>query len=201
MDTNILHSILPNVSARRIKLLKEKMRRQGYAYLMFFENDPIAAKIACTRHYNVVIVSIEDDPIVLADKALYGVALEESPWRVNLIEDYTVEGVLNALMRCMKCFQEAVIGINKKWGRTNILFTYVDVIKALEKKGFRIRDATPLLMDVFDKPFNEEMRIIEWISKVCVLALEEVYEKLRSGLREYEVAAIVENVLGEKWDY
>lgn len=58
-------------------------------------------------------------------------------------------------------------------------------------------DATTILTRVFDKPFEEEIAIVEWISEVGSRALEAVEEVLKPGLREYEVAAIADKVLSE----
>ncbi len=67
----------------------------------------------------------------------------------------------------------------------------------LRSKSTEILDATRILIEVFDKPYENELIIIKWISRVMSKALQAVYEYLKPGMREYEVAAIIDRVLYE----
>jgi|GEM_PF-1205530 len=189
--------IIQGSSKKRLSRLRKALKFHDLSFLLLFDGDPIGTKISCTKHYNVVVISADGDPLILADRTLHDVAVEESLWDVVLIEDFSLECIVNKLKRIMNKWRDLRIGVNKSWGRTRISFIYVDVLNALAKEGFRVEDATPILTQVFDKPFSEELEIIEWISKVCSIALEEVYESLRPGLREYEIAKVVDKVLNE----
>jgi len=54
-----------------------------------------------------------------------------------------------------------------------------------------------VLASVFGKPLEVELPVVEWVSSVASKALYAVEEVLKPGVRECEVAAIVDRVLGE----
>jgi len=82
-------------------------------------------------------------------------------------------------------------------GRSRLTFLYTDLIERLCSQGVEIVDATGILASVFDKPFEEELPIIRWISDIVSKALQAVEEVLRPGIRECEAVAIADKVLDE----
>ncbi len=154
---------------RRLRRLKEIMETENLSALLLFEGDPIAYKIALTHHFNSVLV-LPDSIYVFIDPTLYLEALNESPWNVVLVENFTLGELAKKMLGLLRehCKrQKPVIGINKMWGRTRLSFLYADLLEALHSKGIEVIDATNLLTIVFDKPFEEELPIIKWISNVA----------------------------------
>jgi len=77
-------------------------------------------------------------------------------------------------------------------------FLYADLVEMLQQaRGVEVVDATRILASVFDKPLEEELSVLEWVSSVASKALDTVEEVLKPGVRECEVAAIVDKVLDE----
>ena len=184
---------------KRLRELRRLIEARGLSGIILFEGDNMAYKVALTRHFNAVLV-VPGNVYVITDATLYHVALEESPWNVVLVEDFALEELkrkLLALLGGPKDAQRLVIGVNKAWGRTRTSFLYVDLLEALRSSGIEAIDATDILAQVFDKPFEEEQAIIKWISSVASRALQSIEEALRPGMSEYEVAAIADKVLDE----
>ena len=180
-------------------MFKKLIEDKGLSGIILFDGDPIAYKVALTRHFNVVLV-VPDGIYVFTDAALYHEALKESPWDIVLVANFTLEELRHrilALLESPKSVQKLAVGINKAWGRTRISFLYVDLLEALRSSGIEVIDATEILAQVFDKPFEEEQVIIKWISSVASQALQSIEEALRPGMHEYEVAAIADKVLDE----
>jgi len=193
---------LNNVRAateKRIRILWNIMNSESLDSIILFEGDPVAFKIALTNHFNICIVT-RNSIHVFADPTLYGEALEESPWDVVLIEDFSlgelIERVLG-LLRVLAGNRKLVVGVNKMWGRTSLSFLYADLLEVLHARGVEVVDATRILAGVFNKPFEEELVVLEWISSVTSKALHAVEEVLKPGVRECEVAAIADKVLDE----
>lgn len=134
------------------------------------------------------------------DMNLLAEAVSESPWNVVLVENFTLEELIGRIVNVLREYRETekpIVGINKAWGRNRLSFLYADLIKRLCSQGVGVVDATEVLVDVFDKSFEEELPIIRWISDTASKALQAVEEVLRPGIRECEVAAIVDKVLDE----
>lgn len=187
---------------RRLRKLKEVIEVKNLSGLLLFEGDPVAYKIALTNHFNVVLV-LRENTYVLTDLTLYYEALSESPWDVVLVENFTLGELAKKILSLLKEREERgvprrlVIGVNKAWGRTRLSFLYTDLLGVLHSQGVEVTDATELLALVFDKPFEEELKIIKWISDAASQALQAIEESLRPGIREYEIAAIADKVLDE----
>jgi len=184
---------------KRLQKLKGVIEARGLSALLLFEGDPIAYKVALTNHFNATLL-LRDDIYVLTDPTLYHEALSECPWDVVLVENFTLGELAKKILSLLKEYSQSsklVIGINKMWGRTRLSFLYVDLLDVLRSRGIGVIDATDLLATVFDKPFEEELPIIEWISDVASQALETIEQSLKPGMREYEVAAIADKVLDE----
>ena len=184
---------------KRLHKLRHIMKDEGLDSIILFEGDPIAHKTALTNHFNVVLVT-HDDIHVVADPTLHHEAVRESPWNVVLVENFTLEELAGRVMNVLRERGKAgkpIIGVNKAWGRTRLTFLYADLIERLRSQGVEVVDATEVLVEVFDEPFEEELPIIKWISNAASKALQAVEEALRPGMHEYEVAAIADKVLDE----
>jgi len=184
---------------KRLSKLRHTMEDRGLDFIILFEGDPIAYKTALTNHFNIVLVA-RDSIDVIADPTLYYEAVNESPWNVVLVENFTLEELAGKIMNMLgeyKVGKKLTIGVNKAWGRTKLAFLYADLIDRLRSQGVEVVDATGVLVEVFDKPLGEELPIIKWISDAASKALQAVEEALRPGIREYEVAAIADKVLDE----
>lgn len=184
---------------KRFRKLQRVMENRGLDFIILFEGDPIAYKTALTNHFNIVLVA-HDSIYVIADPTLHHEAVNESPWNVVLVENFTLEElagrIMNMLKEC-KTAKRPVIGVNKAWGRSKLAFLYADLIYRLRSQGVEVVDATEVLTEVFDKPLEEELPIIKWISSVASQALWAIEESLKPGMREYEIAAIADKVLDE----
>ena len=184
---------------KRLRKLQQVMKDKGLDFIILFEGDPIACKTALTNHFNIVLVA-HDSIYVIADSTLYHEAINETPWNVVLIENFTLEelaGKIMNMLREYKVGKKPTIGVNKAWGRTRLTFLYADLIDRLRSRGVEVVDTTEVLAEVFDKPLEEELPIIKWVSDIASKALQAVEEVLRPGMREYEVAAIADKVLDE----
>ena len=184
---------------KRLHKLQHIMKDMGLDFIILFEGDPIACKTALTNHFNIVLVA-HDSIYVIADPTLHHEAVNESPWNVVLIENFTLEelaGKIMNMLRKHKAGKKPTIGVNKAWGRTKLAFLYVDLIDRLRSQGVEVIDTTGMLAEIFDKPLEEELPIIKWISDTASKALQAVEEALRPGIHEYEVAAIADKVLDE----
>ncbi len=184
---------------KRLHKLQHIMKDKGLDFIILFEGDPIACKTALTKHFNIVLVA-HDSIDVIADPSLYHEAVSESPWNVVLVENFTLEELAGRIMNILREYRAGkrpTIGINKAWGRTKLAFLYADLIDKLRLQGVEVVDATGVLVEVFDKPLEEELPIIRWVSDAASRALESVEEALGPGMREYEVAAIADKVLDE----
>jgi len=184
---------------KRLRRLRHVMEDKGLDFIILFEGDSIAYKTALSNHFNIVLIA-HDSIYVIVDSALYHEAVSESSWNVVLVEDFTLEELAGKIMNMIRGYREAekpVVGVNKAWGRSRLTFLYADLIERLCSQGVEVVDATEVLADVFDKPFEEELPIIRWISDIASKALQTVEEVLRPGIRECEVAAIADKVLDE----
>ncbi len=184
---------------KRLHKLQHVMKGKGLDFIILFEGDPIACKTALTNHFNIVLVA-HDSIDVIADSTLHHEAVNESPWNVVLIKNFTLgelAGRIMNMLRGYKAGKRPTIGVNKAWGRTKLAFLYADLIERLRSQGAEVVDATGVLAEVFDKPLEEELPIIKWISDIASKALQAVKEALRPGIHEYEVAAIADKVLDE----
>ena len=70
--------IIQGSSKKRLSRLRKALKFHDLSFLLLFDGDPIGTKISCTKHYNVVVISADGDPLVLADRTLHDVAIEES---------------------------------------------------------------------------------------------------------------------------
>ncbi len=191
----MLTEVIASVTRRRLVRLQRLMGLSGLSALILFEGDYVAYKLSLTQHFNIVLVTL-NDVYVIADATLRYEAERESPWDVVVIENFTLEELIKRISALLPKGHRRV-GVNKVWGRGRVSFLYVDLLDNLRLRGVEVVDATPILEEVFDKPYEDELVIIRWISKVVSKALEEVYNALKPGMREYEVAAIVDKVLHE----
>jgi Xaa-Pro aminopeptidase len=199
MSINSYLGYVKLATKRRVERLEKIMEAENLSALLLFESDPIAYKIALTNHFNSVLV-LPNSIYVFTDPTLYLEALSESPWNVVLVENFTLGELAKKILGLLREYckrQKLVIGINKMWGRIRLSFFYADLLEALHSQGIEIIDATNILTMVFDKPFEEELPIIKWISNAASQALQAIEEALRPGMREYEVAAIADKVLDE----
>jgi len=199
MSLGTYFNLVKSSTMKRLRRLKNFMEVKGLSALILFEDDPIAYKLALTNHFNVVLI-LSDELYVFTDATLYYEALNESPWSIVLIENFTLDELTRKLLSLLERHEKIerlVVGVNKAWGRTKVSFLYADLINALRARGIDLADATELLTYVFDKPFDEELAIVKWISDAASQALEAVEETLKPGMREYEVAAIADRVLSE----
>ncbi len=173
------------------------MEENDLSILILFEGDGIAYKLALTQHFNIVMISLEE-VYIFVDTALYHEAVQESPWKVVLVEDFSLNQLVKEILSILGGDVSRVrFGVNKMWGRGRLTFLYMDLLDALRSKSIEVVDATPMFVEVFDKPYDEEIAIINWISKVTSKALEAVYEHLRPGICECELASVVDRVLDE----
>ena len=185
------------VSTKRLTRLQHLMEANDLSALMLFENDYVAYKLSLTQHFNIVLIT-PSDVCVIADTALYYEAQRESPWYVIAVENFTLDELAKRILSLLpEDSSKTRLGVNKSWGRNKLSFLYRDLLDILRSKGVETVDATHILTEVFDKPYEDELVIIKWISKVASRALEAVYDGLKPGMREYEVAAIIDKVLDE----
>lgn len=187
-------SIMRSVAERRLARLKGIMEESGLDAILLFEGDWVGHKLSLTRHFSLVLLT-PDSIIVLADPSLYYEAVRESPWEVKLVEDI---GPARLADEVLKALPGPRLGINKVWGRGKLTFLHVDLLEALRSRGVTVTDATPALADVFDKPYEDEVPIIEWLSVTTSRAIEAAAEMLRPGMRENELAAIIDKTLEEE---
>jgi len=184
---------------KRLHKLQHVMGNRDLDFIILFEGDPIAYKAALTNHFNIVLVA-HDSVYVFADPTLHYEAVNESPWNVVLVENFTLEELAGRVMNVLRGYKadkRSTIGVNKAWGRTKLTLLYADLIDRLRSQGVEVVDATEVLAEVFDKPLEEELPIIRWISDAASKALQAVEEALRPGMHEYEIAAIADKVLDE----
>ncbi len=173
------------------------MEENGLSALLLFEGDSVAYKLSLTQHFNIVLVTL-DDVYVLADVALYSEAMQESPWRVVLVENFSLDQLVKVILSILGEGASGMrLGVDKVWGRGRLTYLYADLLDALQSRSVEIEDATPMLVEVFDKPCEEEIEIVKWISEVASKALEAAHEYLRPGIREYELAAVIDRILDE----
>ena len=187
-------NILRSVAKKRLIRLQRLMEHTQLQAVILFEGDPIAYKLASTRHFNIVLAT-QTEMYVLADISLYDEAGAETPWDTILIENLTPGILAERIQSLLPREHPGRIGVNKAWGRGKLTYLYVDLLETLSAKHLEIVDATPTLAQAFDKPYPEETRIIEWISEVTSNALEAAQEALKPGMHEYELAAMIEKAL------
>lgn len=188
---------LKNVALKRLGMLKHFMEDHHISALILFEGDSIAYKFSLTQHFNIALVT-PSEIYVFADVALYYEALQESPWEVVLVENFTLSQLVEKIVSVARREGSRIrLGVNKMWGRGKLTFLYMDLLHALQSKGIEIIDATRILAEVFSKPYDEEIPIINRVSQVASKALEAVYDHLKPGIREYELASVVDRVLDE----
>ncbi len=188
---------LKNIALRRLDVLKRFMEEYRVSALILFEGDGIAYKFSLTQHFNIVLVA-PSEIYVFADIALYDEALNESPWEVVLVENFTLSRLAEKIVSVVEGEGSRIrLGVNKMWGRGKLTFLYMDLLHVLQSRGIEIIDATHVLTEVFSKPYNEEIPVIDWISQVASKALETVYEYLKPGMRECKLASLVDKVLDE----
>jgi len=193
----MLTEVIKTVALRRLTKLQHLMEENNLPALILFENDFVAYKLSLTQHFNIVLVTL-NDIYVFADTTLYHEARRESPWSVIAIEDFTLEEVAKKILSLLPNEHRGKrLGVNKLWGRNKLSFLYKDLLDTLCFKNIEILDATRILTEVFDKPYKDELIIIEWISRAASKALQVVCEYLKPGMLEYEVAAIIDKVLDE----
>ncbi len=184
-------------AVKRLARLRRLMEAGGLSALILFEGDYVAYKLSLTQHFNIVLVTL-DGVHVIADVTLYGEAQRESPWDVVLVEDFSLGGLASKVLSLLPRRGSGVrLGVNKVWGRGRLTYLYANLLEALRSRSVEVVDATPLLAEVFDKPYDEELVVVRWLSEASSRALEAVYEHLRPGVREYELAAVVDRVLDE----
>ena len=195
MAYNIVN--LKNVALKRLGMLKHFMEDHHISALILFEGDSIAYKFSLTQHFNIVLVT-PSEIYVFADVALYYEALQESPWEVVLVENFTLSQLVEKIVSVAGREGSRIrLGVNKMWGRGKLTFLYMDLLHALQSKGIEIIDVTHILAEVFSKPYDEEIPMIKWISQVASKALEAVHEQLKPGIREYELASVIDRILDE----
>ena len=196
MDVESMLSAIRIAARRRLEALWRLMEVYGLDAVVLFEGDGVGCRFALTQHFDAVVVT-RSEVVVLAGPALYGLAVEESPWRVVLVENLVPAELSRAVMRVVGEGRGLRLGINKMWGRTKVSFLHIDALEALRSVGVEIVDATPLLEQVFSVLMSEELRIVEWLSRAASRALEAVCERLEPGVRECELAAEADRVLDE----
>jgi len=181
---------------RRLAKLRRSMESNDIQALILFDGDSVAYKLSLSQHFNIVLMTLSEI-YVLADVALYREALRETPWKVVLIRNFGLDQLVKEILSILGNASRIRLGINKVWGRGRLTYLYMDLLDALRSKSVEIVDATPMLVEVFDKPYEEEVAIIKWISDVASKALEAAYEYLKPGIREYELASVIDKVLDE----
>ncbi len=187
-------SVVRDVARAKLNELVKVMEVEGLSALLLFEGDPIGCKLSASSHFNIVVVTREG-LLVVVDSAFYPVAVEEAFGDVVLVENFTVEGLLRVILS--EVGEDARIGVNCWWGRGKLSFLYAGLLEALRSRSARIVDATPLLARVFDKPLDEELQIVRWLSEVCSRAIEIAIDRIAPGVRECEVAAVIDKTLDE----
>ncbi len=186
-----------SVMLRRLARLRRYMESSDLSALILFEGDSVAHKLSLTQHFDIVLVTL-DEVYVLADAALYHEAARESPWRVVLVENFGLDQLVKEISSLLgRDVSRMRLGVNKMWGRARLTYLYMDLLDALRSRGIEVVDATPMLTEVFDKPYEEEISIIKWISEATSKALEAAYEYLKPGIRECELASVIDRVLDE----
>ena len=105
---------------------------------------------------------------MLADATQYQETLRESPWNVVFIDNFTlnelVRVITSILSRQRRDFKPR-LGVNKAWGRGKLTYLYADLIDVLRLRSFEVVDATSILAEAFDKPYEDEIAVIRWISE------------------------------------
>ncbi len=192
--------VVRRVSVRRLARLRELMDAEGLSGLLLFEGDFVACKLAAMQHFNAVLVT-RDDVYVIVDSSLRHEALREGSWGgvdVVVVENFCLSELVRKLTYLLPRQGSGVrLGVNKAWGRGKLTFLYADLLEALRSRSVEVVDATPVLVEVFDKPYEEELSIIRWVSDVASKALEAVREHLKPGARECELASLADKVLDE----
>lgn len=127
-------------SKKRLARLREAMSKEDLCGIILFENDPIAYKLALTEHFNLIVL-LPNTVYVLSDPTLYSAALEESPWNVILIKDFTLHRLVDTLLEILKecATRKPSIGVNKAWGRTRLSFLYRFTKSSSFKQDQRVR--------------------------------------------------------------
>lgn len=127
------------------------MDSEGSDSIILFEGDPVAFKITLTNHFNITMV-VRNTIYVIVNPTLYGETLEESPWDVVLVENFSpeelVEKTLELLKECEKN-RKLVVGVNKTQGCINLSFLYADLVEMLRTRGVEVVDVTRILASVF----------------------------------------------------
>jgi len=194
-----LLEVARKATKRRIKRLTDTLSKVGLNAVLLFDNDPLAYKLALTHHLDTVLVTNEN--IYVVTGPAYALAAgEETPWEAIESSSADPSSVADAIAALLPT--GATIGVNKAWGRTKIGLSNLDLIELLKNRlKANIIDATSVLENVFDKPYNDEMVIVEWLPRTASRALEAAVENIEPGIREAETAGIVDKTLYEERDH
>ena len=192
--------VVRRVSVRRLARLRGLMDAEGLSGLLLFEGDFVACKLTAMRHFNAVLVT-RDNTYVLVDPSLQHEALREGSWGgvdVVVVENFCLSELVRRVESLLPRRGSVVrLGVNKAWGRGRLTFLYADLLDALRSRSVEVVDATPVLAEVFDKPYEEELSVIRWVSEAASRALEAVREGLEPGVRECGLASLADKVLDE----
>ena len=105
MSLGTYFNLVKSSTMKRLRRLKNLMEVEDLSALILFEDDPIAYKLALTNHFNVVLI-LPDELYVFTDATLYYEALNESPWSIVLIENFTLDELTRKLLSLLERYEK-----------------------------------------------------------------------------------------------
>ncbi len=124
--------------------------------------------------------------------------LYERSWKVVLVENFSLDQLVKGILSVLgKDVSRIKLGVNKMWGRSRLTYFYMDLLDMLQSRSIEVVDVTPMLVEVFGKPYDEEITIIKWTSNAASKALETAYKHLKPGIRECELTSVVDRILNK----
>ena len=129
---------------------------------------------------------------------LYAPWLPESSWRAGVSsmrgampEDTGVPDALAAHIH------QALHELGLAGEPLGIDLTDIETLRSLERKGFEIRDAQPVMLSARRIKTEDEIALLEHAAGIVDAVYEQIYRDLRPGVREHEIVANAQRLLFE----
>jgi Xaa-Pro dipeptidase len=129
---------------------------------------------------------------------LYAPWLPESSWRAGVSsmrgampEDTGVPDALAAHIH------QSLDELGLAGEPLGIDLTDIETLRSLERKGFEIRDAQPVMLSARRIKTEDEIALLEHAAGIVDAVYEQIYRDLRPGVREHEIVANAQRLLFE----
>ena len=165
---------------KRVATIREKMEENELDYLLFFH--PINQYyIAGTSQYQILILPLKEDPILLVKRNI-DKAKKES-WIKDIRQ---IRGTKEGLSIMARELPINGRNVGMEFNITSI-FLYKLAETVLEKANFK--DFGPVMLSAREIKDKEEIESIKKAAKISDLILEKIFTDLREGITEIELAA------------